>query len=670
MEIDTEIIVKFTQDNKEALAKIDNELVAMENGKKDQEVIHYIMRLAHNLKGTCGFFALNKLGDLAHHFEILLEKALTYNKKLPPAFINLVFQFIDAIKEINDYVSEHYKEPKKDFSNLLKEAQKIEQTFTKKAVKKQSTTVVKQSKNNDHLVSSTLIDDMTIYLQELVITKNRLVRILSNDSVASPYTAAIRKFDRTINSLKTLFFRTRVSDISNVWQSYPRFIRDTAKQLGKKVKFECKGGEVQLDHFILDKIAKPLKHILTNCLDHGVDTPAERKKNKKNSVATITISAKYNNNNVQVSISDDGRGIDLDKIKEKIIKTKIVKKSDAEKLSEYDLMQYIFHTGISTKKQATKLSGRGIGMDIAAKTIHNLHGSIETISHKNEGTTFNINLPMTLAMTSAVILDVDGQNLALQKNTVVEIIKVNNNSNCHIEYYNDVPTLMLNNQLIPLIHLCKFLGLSSKKKILQSSSIVICKILSNVFGIVVDHANSIEETVTKPLPAIFSNLNIYSNIATSMNDNLILMLNSNKLLEYAKAMCMMIDKLSLDIDYKSSSITHDNSLLPNKYINIAFLESSDFFKKLIPPLLEKSGYKVIDIDTGEDLLSHLDTIEAIVIDINLLTEIKDELSKDFKKIENLPMIVTYSHDHTFNFEHSTKKTNTTELIKLLSEVMQ
>src|SRR5499433_1917533 len=330
------------------------------------------------------------------------------------------------------------------------------------------------------------LEQLMTMVSELVLTRNQLLEIVRRHE-DSEFKGPLQRLSNVTAELQDGVMKTRMQPIGNAWQKLPRIVRDLSTELGKPIEFEMHGAETELDRQVLDLIKDPLTHMVRNSADHGLETPEERRRAGKTEKGTIRLSAYHQGGHIIIEIADDGRGLDVEKIKAKAVANGLVSEADVEKMTEAQLQKFIFTPGFSTAAKVTSVSGRGVGMDVVRTNIDQIGGTIDVKSVFGEGACFTIKIPLTLAIVSALIVEADGDRFAIPQLSVVELVRAQSNSDNRIERIKDTPVLRLRNKLLPLIHLKKLLkiddGASAEA---ENGFIVVTQVGSQTFGIVVD----------------------------------------------------------------------------------------------------------------------------------------------------------------------------------------
>jgi two-component system chemotaxis sensor kinase CheA len=388
--------------------------------------------------------------------------------------------------------------------------------------------------NQSIRVNVDLLEDLMTLVSELVLTRNQCLQLLRTEQ-DSVFAAPLQRLNQVVSELQEGVMKTRMQPIGNAWAKLPRIIRDLSLELGKKIDLVMKGAETELDRQVLDLIKDPLTHMVRNSADHGLEGPEQRLAAGKAETGTVLLNAFHEGGHIIIEISDDGRGLPVDKLKQKAIANGLASEAELETLSDKQIQQYIFKAGFSTAEQVTSVSGRGVGMDVVRTNIEKIGGTIELSSVEGKGTKFLIKIPLTLAIVSALVVESGKQRFAIPQISVVELVRASSDSEHRIEQINDTPVLRLRNRLLPLVNLADLLRLStpadSEAAKAQGPSadgfIVVSQVGAYSFGIIVDRVFDTEEIVVKPVAPILRDLSLYSGNTILGDGSVVMILDPN-----------------------------------------------------------------------------------------------------------------------------------------------
>jgi two-component system chemotaxis sensor kinase CheA len=389
------------------------------------------------------------------------------------------------------------------------------------------------AKQAAHAVESSLrvdaerIDDVLNLVGELIIGKSMLLQTIgefdkrfAKDPLRGRFADAMAFQARVLHDLQKSVMKIRMVPVEQLFRRVPRIIRDIAKAAGKEVALQVSGQDTDLDKSILDTLAEPLIHLVRNAVDHGLGTPQERVAAGKPAVGTIRLNAYHQGNQVVIEVSDDGRGIDRGKVVAKAIECGIVSADEANRMSEGEQLALIFHPGLSTAAQITEISGRGVGMDVVKTVLDRLKGSVGIVTRLGEGTTFQMKVPLTLAIIKALLFKVSDRLYAVPLGAVLEITRATEGE---IHRVDNHEVIQLRNEVLTLVRLARLTRRkpSASKKLF----IVVIAIGDRKFGLVVDRLVGEEELVIKALDDYLVATELVSGASILGDGTVVLILN-------------------------------------------------------------------------------------------------------------------------------------------------
>jgi two-component system, chemotaxis family, sensor kinase CheA len=371
-----------------------------------------------------------------------------------------------------------------------------------------------------------LLENLMTMVSELVLTRNQLMQILRVHK-DTEFAVPLQRLSHVTTELQEGVMKTRMQPIGNAWAKLPRIIRDLSHELHKKIDLQMLGSETDLDRQVLEMIRDPLTHMVRNSADHGIELPAERVRAGKPETGTITLNAYHEGGHIIIEISDDGRGLDTDRIKQKALLMGLAGESDLDGMSEQQIHQFIFRPGFSTASSVTSVSGRGVGMDVVRTNMEKIGGTVEMKSQRGKGSLFIIKIPLTLAIVSALIVECGGERFAIPQLSVVELVRAAVKADTSIEWLNNAPVLRLRDRLLPLVSLHELLKLGRRPDHPSETFIVITQVGTLTFGIIVDRVFDTEEIVVKPVAPILRHITIFSGNTILGDGSVIMILDPN-----------------------------------------------------------------------------------------------------------------------------------------------
>ena len=449
------------------------------------------------------------------------------------AELEKVLNAAKAVSEIENAVADEVTAQllKKDEQAELKpqttavEEQKTEAPAPTPAAKAASKPSASQKKQSGKPVTSRTVrvdieklDALMNQVSELIIAKNSLVSLSSNNAAGmqnQSYQEQIEYLERITTGLHESVMKVRMVPIESVVNKFPRMIRDLSRTLNKKMELVMTGEETELDRTVVDQIGDPLQHLLRNSADHGLESEELRIERGKPEVGTIRLKAFQEGNNVIIEVGDDGNGIDIEAVKAKAIERGIVTPEQAEKLSDKEVIDFLFMPSFSMAKKITDISGRGVGLDVVKSNIEALGGDVEVKSVYGEGSTFTVRLPLTLAIIQALMVIIGGEKYAIALGSIVSIEDI---PITEIKYVEAKEVINMRGTVIPIIRLNQLLDIAPPEEDLESLTIVIISKGDKKVGLVVDDLMGQQEIVIKSLGSYIDNSTKIISGATILGD--------------------------------------------------------------------------------------------------------------------------------------------------------
>ncbi len=343
-----------------------------------------------------------------------------------------------------------------------------------------------------------LLDRLMNLVGELVLARNQILQFTPKEQ-DSTFTATTQHLNLVTTELQEGVMKTRMQPIGNIWNKFPRVVRDLAISCGKKVRLEMEGKETELDKTLIEAIKDPLTHIVRNSVDHGIETPEVRKAAGKDEEGVLKLRAYHEGGQVNVEIIDDGGGIDPEKLKKKAIEKNVITPEKAARMSDREVVNLIFAAGFSTAAKVTNVSGRGVGMDVVKTNIEKIGGTVDVQSQKGHGTTLKVKIPLTLAIIPALTVMTGGDRYAIPQVNLLELVRLDGqDAKNAVEMIQGTPVYRLRGNLLPLVYLNDQLKVERKENN-DAVNIVVLQADDRQFGLVVEGVNDTEEIVVKPL---------------------------------------------------------------------------------------------------------------------------------------------------------------------------
>jgi two-component system chemotaxis sensor kinase CheA len=374
-------------------------------------------------------------------------------------------------------------------------------------------------------VGITLLDRLMNLVGELVLARNQLLQF-SNRTQDAKFQAVSQRVNLIASKLQEEVMKTRMQPIGNIWSKFPRTVRDLAHSCGKEVRLVMEGQDTELDRTIIEAIKDPLTHLVRNSMDHGIEEPETRKRTGKDPTGILILRAFHEGGQVNIEISDDGAGLNGDRIRQKAMERGLISAQQATGMPERDVFNLIFLPGFSTAEKVSKVSGRGVGMDVVKTNVEKIGGTVDIQSTPGRGTTVRVRIPLTLAIIPALIVTCGGERFAIPQVSLSELVRLDSERGTRIELVNGVPVHRLRGRLLPLVYLDQELGIRSgtnhaanRPAAINTApiNIVVLQAEDRQFGLMVDEIIDTEEIVVKPLGKQLKGVIVYSG-ATIMGD--------------------------------------------------------------------------------------------------------------------------------------------------------
>jgi len=325
--------------------------------------------------------------------------------------------------------------------------------------------------------------------------------------------------NRLSEELQSAMMSVRMVPVSSVFQRFPRLVRDLSRRLDKKIELVMQGEETEADKNVIENLADPLIHLVRNSIDHGIEMPAVRLAAGKPEKGTLTLRAIPMDDQVIIEIIDDGKGIDPNVIKQKAYEKGVINEKQLDEITDQQAIELIFAAGLSSKEQASDLSGRGVGMDVVRTAVNDAGGTVELISELGKGSTLRLALPLSMAVAQVMMVEVDKQTYGISMDCIGETVRVATSS---IQRVKHNEAMILRDKLIPLRRMRKLLNLSTAEPV-QEEAILIVTVNGEELGLIIDDFQEGIDVIQKPLEGVMSHYPIYSG-ATLLGDGRVLLI--------------------------------------------------------------------------------------------------------------------------------------------------
>jgi two-component system chemotaxis sensor kinase CheA len=563
---DQELIEGFLTEATELLEKLDDDLVALEKASDDPELLNRIFRSIHTVKGASSFLGFDLLVKVTHKTEDVLNRLRKGELPVTPEIMDVILEATDLVKIlVNDIKAGEIQEREIDGTiakllpflseNIVAQAEPapavqepppqaaaepdappapaepppaspLKQEVAPVAPQKpagdavaRKTPVPKpaEGKGEDLSDNTTVrvdvkrLDDLMNQVGELVLERNRMIQLNQDlqqgDAERHDFNEEFGKLTKRMSfvtsELQMQVLKMRMIPVDKVFKKFPRIVRSLARDMGKEVDLQIFGEETELDRSVVDEIGDPLIHLIRNAMDHGLETPDERVDAGKPRVGTLILAAVHEGNQIIISIKDDGRGIDTDRVGRKAVEKGLVTEDQLAAMSQRELFDLIFLPGFSTKEKASDLSGRGVGMDVVKTNIKKLNGLVEIKSEKGMGSEFILRLPLTLAIIQSLLVEVEGEIYSIPLSSVLETLRVEQ-SMFHMVGGQEV--LKLRESVLPLMRLQRKFNVQKRHENEDFCYVVVVGAADKRMGLVVSRLVGQQEVAIKSLGNYLANI--------------------------------------------------------------------------------------------------------------------------------------------------------------------
>ncbi|HEU4810156.1 MAG TPA: chemotaxis protein CheA [Sphingomicrobium sp.] len=524
-----DLIADFVAESREMLEALGGEIVAWEANPDDRARLDSIFRFVHTVKGNCGFFDFPRLEALSHAAEDALADVRGGRRQPDGALVSAVLAVIDRIGDMIAAIEAGVELPDGDDSDLITALE----AGAEGAATPVAAVVAEQVKGaapRTIRLSVELLDRVMSTVSDMVLARNELARRLRESSTEVSVDGAFERLSSIIAEMRDAITRTRMQRIENLFVALPRMVRDLSAELGKQVLIDIEGGDVELDREMIEMIRDPLTHIIRNAIDHGIEDPAERLKAGKREIGLLSVSARQSGNQILIDIQDDGRGIDGKKLVAKALDVGFLERDEAAKLTPREQLALIFEAGLSTAKEVTAISGRGVGMDVVRSNVERIGGIVEVDSVPGEGTRMTLRVPLTLTIIPALTVSIGSHHFAIPRSAIVEIVRANGES-VTLDSLGGAGVATIRGRRVPEVALADILGLESSIPEEERNLVVLRPAGGDVYALAVDRIHDHEELVVKPAAPQVMATGLYAGTTLADDGSPILLFDASGLAE-------------------------------------------------------------------------------------------------------------------------------------------
>lgn len=538
---DPELLADFVLETREHLADIEAQTLALERDPSDSEALHAAFRGFHSIKGLAGFLELGVVQEMAHEVEAVLDRARDGQLTITPGTIDVILQAADHLQHWAIHVEKRTAQqasaaPVRDAALLarIRSLYEADATSAEGAGLAALGSAVAAASAAEPAtappppagpaseaaavpvpaapaaeakgaikVETSKLDSIVEMAGELVIAESLLRHDSDLAALRSPVLQGkVALLARITTELQKTAMAMRLVPVGPLFRRMARLVRDLARQFGKQVEMELVGSDIELDRTIVEEIADPLMHMIRNALDHGIEAPGDRERAGKPAMAAVRLKAQHQAGQVLVEITDDGRGLDREKILRKAMESGLI--ASGEGLADTDVYNLIFQPGFSTAAQVTNVSGRGVGMDVVRRHIEKLRGRIEIRSTPGKGSTFLIKLPLTLAIIDGLVVGVGAERFIVPLFAVRELFRPGDDIVWSVQQRAEMA--LVRGCLLPILRLHRAFRLEPRSERPQDGVLIVAEVEGERFCLLVDELIGKQEVVIKSLGEMFRNV--------------------------------------------------------------------------------------------------------------------------------------------------------------------
>ncbi|MEW6604444.1 MAG: chemotaxis protein CheA [Thermoproteota archaeon] len=535
----------FVQEAIEHVQKLNQAMLQLEQRPDNKEHLDSAFRAAHTLKGMAATMGYEQIRYVCKAIEELFDRLRKGEERLTPRLADFLFRSFDLLDKMvnNDKKTIDIKEFMQGFEKAMSGSNSQDDKPNSDAQATGISGSSISSQQNSELsdqnhktptirVKMDDLDSLVDLVGEIMIAKMRLEQVLTDSQQQTGKPRQIlRNLERLINTLQNQTMKIRLVPIEQIFDRFPRMVRDLSASQGKEVRLEMEGTGIELDRTVLDAITDPLLHILRNSVDHGIELPIEREKLGKPRHGTIKLKASRLGDKVSIEVSDDGRGIDLEKVKEKAIEKHLITRQEAEAMTPEDVVDLLGSPGLSTAQKVTDISGRGVGVNVVIDKIESVGGTVRIKTEKNLETTFTLTIPLSLAIIGGLLVRIGNEKYIIPLSGVLSTIQLDQSE---VQRIHGKPMMMFRGQVVPLVYGSEVLNVSKAiekgQGMSEKTTVIVVEKGGKPLGLVVDSFESKQDIVLKHIDRIgYNSANVPTDATILSDGKVALILDSTQL---------------------------------------------------------------------------------------------------------------------------------------------
>lgn len=543
-----ELLSDFVAETKEGLEALANVVVALEADLSDSDRLDELFRFFHTVKGSSGFLNLPRFEKLSHAAEDVLSQVRGGEGAPDAATITAVLAIMDRIAELCAAIETGDTLDRKDdeviiatlkrcFAQAQGQAGKdaVEPGAADGASADQEDSQARMRSGGVRTIRLPLmlIDQLMNGVSDMVLARNELSRKLRATEPEPELESAFERLSSCIADMRDTISKTRMQRVDRLFMAIPRMVRDLSRDLGKQIELSLEGGDVEMDREMVEMVVDPLTHIVRNSIDHGIETPEQRRRAGKPEAGKLRVSAHQSGSQIVIEVADDGRGINTDAVVGKVVSAGLMSAQDAALLNEQAKADLIFTPGLSTAQEVTAISGRGVGMDIVRANIERIGGVISLASEPGRGLTITMRVPLTLTIIPGLILSSGGINFAIPRSAVIEILH-STNATVAVSRLGGGLTATIRDTRYSMIDLEDVIGMPVLERQGPRSLMLVRSTGGKPYILGVSHVENHEELVIRPAAPMVMAAGIYAGMTLPDNGQPMLLLDAGGIAQVAQ----------------------------------------------------------------------------------------------------------------------------------------
>ena len=570
-----ELLGEFISETQETLEALAGVVVAWEADPADRDRLDAIFRFFHTVKGSCGFLNLPRFERLSHAAEDVLSDVRADRRVADPPTVTAVLAVMDRIGELAEAVASGASLPNEDDDLLIAALRAVEGASEPDASASlavvASTTPQRREGQGGGLrtirLPLALIDQLMNGVSDMVLARNELSRKLRERTSDLELDSAFERLSACVADMRDVISKTRMQRVDRLFAAVPRMVRDLCRDLGKRIELDMEGGDVEMDREMVEMVVDPLTHIVRNSIDHGIETPQERLAVGKSETGLLRLAARQSGNQIVIEISDDGRGIDTNRLVRKALDSGAITSDVASRMSEEDKVDLIFHPGLSTAQAVSAISGRGVGMDIVRANVERIGGVIAIENRPGRGLSITLRVPLTLTIIPGLIVNAGGQQFAIPRAAIIEILHENNEM-LSITRIGGACIATIRNIRHAMIDLETVLGLEQAEAIGPRTIMVVRSSSGIPFALSVASVDNHEELVIRPASPVVMTTGVYAGMTLPDNGRPMLLLDAAGLANAAGLSLIPDDSFVGALETESDDATDTETTSALRFIEL------------------------------------------------------------------------------------------------------